>query len=404
MATIPQSDKPALEGGTPTFEEFLVFGRPVLGEEEVAAVADVIRSTWLGTGSRCIEFEQAFATAVGARHAVAVSSCTAGLHAALVAAGVGPGDEVITTALTFVATVHAIVHAGATPVLADVDPDTLNIDPDAVRALVGSRTRAVLPVHFGGLPCDLGALRALVEEKNLVMVEDAAHALGARYDGFPVGGQGVACFSFYPNKNITTGEGGMVTTDDDELAEKLHILRLHGLSRDAWERFRSKRVVYSDAVALGFKYNMTDMQAALGLVQLPRLDAFLDARRALAEAYDRELAEVPGIVRKARPWSDALRHAHHLYVVEVDADEYGLDRDRLLEALRAENIGAGVHYRAVHLHPYYEETLGLGPDALPNATRLSNRVLSLPLSPAMSEDDVVRVAGAVRKLHSYYAR
>jgi dTDP-4-amino-4,6-dideoxygalactose transaminase len=179
---------------------------------------------------------------------------------------------------------------------------------------------------------------------------------------------------------------------------------LHGLSRDAWERFRSKRIVYSDAVALGFKYNMTDMQAALGLVQLPRLESFLDARRELAEVYDSELADMPGIVRKAHPWSDVLRHAHHLYVVEVDAAAYGLDRDGLLEALRAENIGAGVHYRAVHLHPYYEERLGIGPDALPNATRLSGRVLSLPLSPAMSEDDVVRVASAIRKLHSYYAR
>lgn len=394
------SDKPAIAGGEPAFGEFLVFGKPVLGDEEIEAVADVIRSTWIGTGERCIEFERAIADYVGAKHGVGVSSCTAALHAALVAAGVGPGDEVITTALTFVATAHAIVHAGATPILADVEHETLNIDVEDVRRRLTERTRAVVPVHFGGLPVQLQELRKVARSVEAVIVEDAAHALGARYGGRPIGADGVACFSFYPNKNITTGEGGMITCEDDELAERLHILRLHGLSRDAWERFRSKRVVFSDAVALGFKYNLTDLQAALGLVQLRRLDDFMTARRALSARYDDVLVEIPGLRAQPRPWNDDVQHAHHLYVVEVEP-EFGIDRDDLLAALRAENIGAGVHYRAVHLHPYYRNQLGMSSGELPVASLLSERVLSLPLSPAMTVEDVERVGAALRRIYEH---
>ena len=397
------SSQPAIAGGEPAFDEFLVFGKPVLGEEEVEAVGQVIRSSWIGTGDRCIEFEQAFAGHVGAPHAVAVSSCTAALHIALVAAGVGPGDEVITTALTFVATAHAIAHAGATPVLADVDRDTLNIDVADVRRRVTERTRSIIPVHFGGLAVDLAAVRAIANEAGATLIEDAAHAVGTVHAGRPIGATGIACFSFYPNKNITTGEGGMVTTDDAELAERLHILRLHGLSRDAWERFRSKRVVRSDAIALGFKYNLTDIQAAMGLVQLRKLDDFMEIRRRLATVYDQELADIPGLRAQPRPWTDTEHHAHHLYVVQVDADEFGMDRDDLLASLRAENIGAGVHYRAVHLHPYYHDALGLDATDLPVATELSSRVISLPLSAAMTDDDVARVGAALRRIQRFYA-
>jgi dTDP-4-amino-4,6-dideoxygalactose transaminase len=396
------SDVPAVAGGEPAFDEFLVFGKPVLGEEEVEAVADVIRSAWIGTGDRCIEFERAFADHVGASHGIAVSSCTAALHVALVAAGIGPGDEVITTALTFVATAHAIAHAGATPVLADVDRDTLNIDVVDVRRRVTERTRAIIPVHFGGLAVDLAGLRAIAHDAGAVLIEDAAHAVGTVHEGQPIGATGIACFSFYPNKNMTTGEGGMVTTNDDELAERMHVLRLHGLSRDAWERFRSKRVVRSDAIALGFKYNLTDIQAAMGLVQLRKLDSFMEVRRRLAAAYDHELEDIAGLHAQPRPWSDTERHAHHLYVVQVDAAEFGVDRDDLLAALRAENIGAGVHYRAVHLHPYYHKALGLLASDLPVATELSERVLSLPLSAGMTEDDVARVGAALRRIRRFY--
>jgi dTDP-4-amino-4,6-dideoxygalactose transaminase len=394
--------KPAVEGGKAAFEEFLVFGKPVLGDEEIDAVADVIRSTWIGTGNRCVEFERAFADHVGAPHAVAVSSCTAALHAALVASGIGPGDEVVTTALTFVATAHAIQHAGGTPVLADVDEATLNIDLEDVRRRLTPRTKAILPVHFGGLACDMAGLRAVAEEIGAVIIEDAAHAVGTLHEGRPIGASGTACFSFYPNKNITTGEGGMVTTDDADLAERLHVLRLHGLSRDAWERFRSKRVVFSDAIALGFKYNLTDMQAAMGLVQLRKLEGFMAVRRELAAVYDRELADIDGLRAQVRPWTDTEQHAHHLFVVQVDPSSFGIDRDHLLAALREENIGAGVHYRAVHLHPYYRDALGLTAEDLPVASKLSTRVLSLPLSAAMTEDDVVRVCDAVRRIHRFY--
>jgi dTDP-4-amino-4,6-dideoxygalactose transaminase len=403
VATDSLRGRPAIEGGEPAFGEFLVFGKPVLGQDEIDAVSDVIRSAWIGTGERCIEFEREFAKHVGAAHAVGVSSCTAALHAALVGAGVGPGDEVITTALTFVATAHAIAHAGATPVLADVERDTLNIDVADVRRRVTERTRAIIPVHFGGMAVDLAGLRAIADEADAVVVEDAAHAVGTMHEGRPIGATGIACFSFYPNKNITTGEGGMITTNDADLAERLHVLRLHGLSRDAWERFRSKRVVFSDAIALGFKYNLTDMQAAMGLVQLRKLDTFMAVRRRIASAYDRELADVAGLHAQPRPWTETERHAHHLYVVQVDPDEFGIDRDDLLNALRAENIGAGIHYRAVHMHPYYREALGLESTDLPVATQLSSRVLSLPLSAAMTEDDVARVGVALRRIQAYYA-
>lgn len=402
MEVRPIASTPAVEGGAPAFDELLVFGKPVFGDEEIEAVAEVIRSTWVGQGPRCKEFELRFRELVGAKHAVSVSSCTAGIHLALVALGIGPGDEVVTTSLTFVATVNAIHHAGATPVFADVDGDTLNIDPAEVERVTTSRTRAILPVHFGGHPCDLPAIRSIAARNDAFVVEDAAHAVGSADADGPIGTRGIACFSFYANKNITTAEGGMVTVDDAELAERLEILRLHGLSRDAWKRFRTKEVVYSDAVAAGFKYNLTDLQAAIGLVQLDRLDGFMDARRALAAAYDRELEGIPGLRPQPRPWNATLRHGHHLYIVEVDDEAFGIDRDELLAALRAENIGAGIHYRAVHLHPYYRDVLRIPSGTLPNTERLSAGVLSLPLSPAMSEDDVVRVAAATRRIHQYY--
>jgi dTDP-4-amino-4,6-dideoxygalactose transaminase len=398
------SGKPAIAGGRPAFDELLVFGKPVFGDEEVDAVAGVIRSAWVGQGERCVEFESRFAELVEAPHAVSVSSCTAGMHLALTALGIGPGDEVVTTSLTFVATVNAILHTGATPVFADVDVNTLNIDPEQVARKLTPRTRAIVPVHFGGMPCDLDALHALADTQGAHVVEDAAHAIGAAYRGKPIGGTGIACFSFYANKNITTAEGGMITLADEGLVEQLEVLRLHGLSRDAWKRFSSKKVLYSDAIAPGFKYNLTDLQAALGLVQLDRLEGFMEARRRLACVYDEELSGVPGLRPQPRPWDDDLRHGHHLYIVEVDPASFHADRDELLVALREENIGAGIHYRAVHLHPYYRETMPVRDGELPNTERLSSRVISLPLSPGMTDDEVRAVCGAIRRIHEHYMR
>lgn len=403
MSVRPSLRLPAIAGGEPAFEDLLVSGKPDLGEAEVEAVAEVIRSGWVGEGPRCREFELRFAELVRAQRAISVSSCTAGLHLTLSALGVGPGDEVVTTSLTFVATVNAIQHTGATPVFADVDVETLNLDPDEVAGKLTRRTRAILPVHFGGMPCDLNALRGIAADWGAALVEDAAHAIGAVYEGLPIGSKGMACFSLHASKNITSGEGGMITLEDRELAERLEVLRLHGLSANAWDRVHSKGVIRSEAIAPGFKYNLTDLQAALGLVQLGRLGEFMAVRRRLAETYDRALDGIPGLRHQPRPWNENVRHGHHLYVVEVDADGFGIDRDALVAALRAENIGAGIHYRAVHLHPYYRETMRVPSGALPNTERLSHRVLSLPLSPTMEEEDAARVADAVRRLHQFYA-
>lgn len=395
----------AFEGGEPIRAEFLPFGRPLVSEEEIAAMADVLRSGWIGMGKKTIEFEETFARACGARHAVSVSSCTAGLHIALVAAGLGPGHEVITTPLTFVATVNAILETGATPVLVEIDPRTLNIEPEAVAAAITPRTRALLPVHFGGLACDLARLGELARARGLVVIEDAAHAVGSRKDGKPIGGHGnLVAFSFYPNKNMTSIEGGMVTTDDDALAEEMRLLRLHGLSSDAWRRFSTKEIVVSEAIRGGYKYNLTDVQSVLGLGQLARLEGFLETRERYAAIYDRELAGLP-IDRQTRPPLGAPdRHGLHLYVILLRLDELTVDRNTILKALRAENVGAGLHYLAVHEHHYFRSILPYRHGDFPVAESVSNRTLTLPLSPSMSEDDLWDVIEAVRSVLGRYRK
>ena len=395
----------AAEGGRPIRDEFLPFGRPVVSEEEITAVAAVLRSGWLGMGKRTLEFEEAFARYTGARHAVTVSSCTAGLHVALLAAGLGPGQEVVTTPMTFVATVNAILQTGATPVLVDIDPHTLNIETEAVAQAITPRTRAILPVHFGGLPCDLEGLGELACSHGLALVEDAAHGVGARYRGKPIGGYGnLAAFSFYPNKNMTTIEGGMVTTDDDRLAEEMRLLRLQGLSSDAWRRFGSKDLVVSHALRLGYKYNLTDVQSVLGLGQLSRLEAFLGVRERYAEIYDRELAELPIDTQRRPPCGSPDRHGLHLYVILLRLEELTVDRDTVVRALRAENIGVGVHYLPIHEHPYHAETLSYRTGDFPVAESVSKRTLTLPLSPGMSEEDLWDVIEAVRSVLSRYRK
>ena len=389
----------AIEGGPPVRDSFLPFGRPAINEDEIAAVAEVLRSGWPGMGQHTLAFEQAFAAYVGARHAVSVSSCTAGLHVALAAAGAGPGDEVITTPMTFAATVNAIRQTGATAVLADIDPDTLNLDAGAVERALTPRTKVLLPVHFGGLPCDLDRLRTVAQAHGLAIVEDAAHAVGAVSRGTRVGGHGnLAAFSFYPNKNMTTIEGGMVTTDDDGLANEMRLLRLHGLSTDAWRRFSSREVVHSEVIRAGFKYNMTDVQAVLGVSQLARLEGFLAVRERYAALYDRELADLP-FDRQYRPPADgADRHALHLYLVLLRLDALSVDRDHVLRALRAENIGASLHYQAIHLHPYYQRVLPYRPGDFPVAERVAGCTVTLPLSPSMLETDARDVVRALRSI------
>jgi len=392
----------AIDGGTPIRAQFLPFGRPLISEQEIAAVADVLRSGWLGMGERTIAFERAFAAYCGADHAVSVSSCTAALHLSLVALGLGPGDEVVTTPMTFAATVNAILEVGASPVLVDIDPRTLNVEPDAVAAAIGPRTKALLPVHFGGRPVDLTAFGALARAHGLAIVEDAAHAVGAVHAGARVGSHGnLAAFSFYPNKNMTTIEGGMVTTDDPELAEALRLLRLHGLSNDAWKRYHTKALVTSQVVRFGYKANLTDVQSVLGMGQLERLEEFLGVRERYAAVYDAALADLP-IDRQERQAGPGERHGLHLYVILLRLDELTCDRDQVVRALRAENIGVGLHYQALHEHPYYAQRLGHGAGAFPVAEDVSARTLTLPLGPSMSGEDLHDVVHAVRCVLARY--
>ena len=377
-------------------KDFLVFGAPVIGEEEIAEVIATLRSGWIGTGPRVQEFERRFAAVVGAKYAVALNSCTAGLHLSLKVLGVGPGDEVITTPLTWCATANVVVHVGARPVFVDVDRATGNILPDQVEAAITPRTKAIMPVHFAGRACDMDAIMDIARRHGLKVVEDAAHAIEATWKGRKVGSIGhCTAFSFYANKNITTAEGGMVTTDDETLAERMRILSLHGVSADAWRRFRPDGPAHVEVIEPGFKYNMTDIQAALGLRQLDKLHEHHERRERLWRFYDEALAGLP--LRLPAPPEPDCCHARHMYTVLVDASRARLDRDSLREALRARNIGTGVHYVALHLHRYYRESLGLRRGMFPNAEYISDHTLSLPLTAGMTERDAQDVVNALRE-------
>lgn len=363
------------------------FHLPLVGEDEKREVLESLESGWLTAGPKVKAFEAAFAEHVGARHAIAVSSCTAALHLALLGAGVGPGDEVLTTPLTFCATVNTILETGARPVLVDVDPRTLCMDPEAAARAITPRTRALLPVHYAGYPAPLGAFRDLATKHGLALVDDAAHALGTAVAGVPVGlGTLATCFSFYATKNLATGDGGMVTTDDDELAARLRKLALHGMSRDAWKRFTADGSWRYDVEMLGYKYNMTDPAAALGLAQLRRFQAMQERRLALAGVYD-EAMEALGLVAPPRPDVEEGTHAWHLYVVRLVAGGWSFGRDRLIEELKARGIGTSVHYIPIHHHSFYQRELGVRPGDFPHCDAAADTMLSLPLYPRMSDDD-----------------
>lgn len=379
---------------------FILFGKPVIGEEEIQAVAKVLRSGWIGMGPKCLEFEKQFAEYVGSKRAISLSSCTAALHLALVASGIGPGDEVITTPLTFVATLNAIEYSGAKPVLVDIEEKTLNINPDLIRRAITKDTKAIMPVHFGGLVSDMEKLFSLAREYNLTVIEDAAHAVGSRKEGKMVGGFGrsLACFSFYPNKNITSIEGGMITTEDDEVANKIELMRVHGLSNEAWKRYQAgSSLNHSIAIAQGFKYNMTDVQAAVGICQLRKLEGFLKKREIYAAMYDGILFGLPILIQPRPKDVDKNRHSLHLYLVVLDLNKLDVDRDYLVREIREKGVGATVHYQAVHLHPYYSKKIG--PKGLfPVAESISERILTLPLTPGLSLGEAQRVATITRKI------
>lgn len=379
------------------------FYTPDIGEEEIAAVVETLRSGWITIGPRTQEFEKRFAAFVGAPHAVAVSSCTAALHLALDCIGIQPGDEVITSTLTFTATGATVLHAGGTLVLADVTPDTLNLDPADVGRKVSPRTRAIVPVHYAGHPAPMDELLDIARTHRLAVIEDAAHALPAAYKGRRVGTIGdLTAFSFYATKNLCTGEGGMLTTSNEEWADVLRTRRLHGMSRDAWRRYSTEGQWRYDVLYPGFKYNMTDLNASLGLVQLRRLPQLYERRRQLAQRYYELLADVEAIqLPEVRP---EVEHAWHLFVVRLRTEALRIDRDRMIEELRQAGVGTQVHFIPLHMHSYYRGRFGFQPEQFPVASAVAERIISLPLFTRMTDDDVAYVCDQLRRIVRAYRR
>lgn len=377
-------------------ERFLVFGSPLIGEEDIEEVVATLRSGWIGTGPRVAALEKRFTSYKNAEHAVAVHSCTAALHLSLLAADLPEKSEVITTPLTFCATVNAVIHAGHTPVLADVDPSTMNIDPDKIEAAITSRTRAIIPVHFAGRPCAMEKIMAIAKKYGLIVIEDCAHAIESTLHGVPAGNFGdFGCFSFYVTKNITTGEGGMVLVKSEEHAARIKRLALHGMSADAWNRYGDDGYKHYHVVECGFKYNMMDLQAAIGLHQLERIDEYHARRALLREKYNIALRGLP-VTIPALP-EDGSVDAHHLYPILIDEKKTGCSRDRFLQNMTSEGIGVGVHYLSLAEHPYYQKTYGWHPEAYPEAMRIGRQTVSLPLSAKLTFDDVDDVIIAVKR-------
>ena len=376
-------------------DTYLVFGQPRIEQAEIDEVVASMESGWLGTGPKAAEFERRIADYKGVPYAIGLNSCTAGLHLACIVLGLEPGDEVITTPLTFCATINAIVHAGATPVLADVDPVTMNIDPEAVRRAITPRTRAILPVHFAGKPCDMNALMAIAKEHDLRVIEDCAHAIETEYHGRKAGTIGdLGVLSFYSTKNLVTGEGGMVLTRDEALAHRVKNMGLHGMSADAWKRFGDDGYRHYDVVEIGFKYNMMDLQAAIGMHQVTRVEDWWQRRLTIWRRYIDAFADLP--LELPAPFVEDERHALHLFTVRVDEATAGLSRDDLLLALHQRNIGTGVHYRAIPEMSVYRARFGWRPEDYPNARRIGDTTLSLPLSAKLTDRDADDVVEAVR--------
>lgn len=386
-------------------DTFLPFFSPSIGEEEIGEVIDTLRSGWLTTGPKARQFESEFAARVNSRHAIAVNSGTAALHLALVAHGVKAGDEVITTPNTFCATLEAIEYVGAKPVLVDIEPSTLNIDANRIERVVTPKTRAIIPVHFAGLPCDMDLIMDIANRYGLYVLEDAAHAVGATYKGKNIGSIGHAtAFSFYANKNLTTAEGGMVTTDDDRLAEQLRGLSLHGISHDAWMRYSAEGSWFYEVLDLGYKYNLSDLQASLGIWQLRRLNDFIAIRERLAARYTRALSSLVQVGTPTIESQPGTQHAWHLYTISLDTSALTISRAQFIDELRGANVGASVHFIPIHFHPHYRIKFGWQPRDFPNAAVNYERTVSLPLYPAMSDDDVDYVSEVVSDIVKSHRR
>jgi dTDP-4-amino-4,6-dideoxygalactose transaminase len=385
-------------------DTFLPFSAPTIEDAEINEVVDSLKSGWITTGPKVKRFEEAFKEYVNSPTAIALSSATAGLHLTLLALKIQPGDEIITTPMTFASTVSMIILCGAKPVLVDIEPGTLNIDVSKIREKITPRTKAVIPVHFAGQSCDMDPLFALAAEFGLIVIEDAAHAAGTEYKGKRIGSfNTISIFSFHPNKNITTGEGGIVCTQDESLAELIAMLRFHGHSREAFKNFPANTTANYDILMAGFKYNMMDIQAAIGIHQLPKLDRFIDSRTEIANYYNQELAAIAELsLPSLAPYQQ--RHAWHLYTPLVRIEELNINRDRFMEELKKLNIGTGLHYKAIHRHAYYKETIGVSDADLPVAGYVSDRILSLPLFPTMTMDDAADVVETLKTVIALHRR
>jgi dTDP-4-amino-4,6-dideoxygalactose transaminase len=384
-------------------EGFLPFHALDIAEDEIQAVVETLRSGWLTSGAKVRQFEEDFARYVGCRHAVALNSGTAALHLALEAAGVQEGDEVLVPTMTFTASAEVVLYFKAKPVLVDCRLDTLNIDPDQIEKAITAKTKAIMPVHIGGQPCDMHRILEIARARNLKVIEDAAHALPTRYHGSMVGTIGdITCFSFYATKTITTGEGGMATTENPEWAERMRVMSLHGISRDAWKRYTAEGSWYYEVLYPGYKYNLTDVAAALGIQQLKKCDRYWEHRRRCANVYNEGFKEVPEItIPYVEPY---VQHAWHLYVIQLNLEQLRIGRNEFIELLKKANIGTSVHFIPLHLHPYYRETFGYCPEDFPAASAVFKRIISLPIYPALTETALQRVIETVRTLVKTHRR
>ncbi len=385
-------------------DDFLPFSLPLIEEDEIAEVVDAIKSNWITTGPKTKLFEKQFAEYIGCKHAIAVNSCTAALHLALEAIGIQEGDEIITSPMTFAATAEVIRYFKAKPVFVDIDPVTMNIDPQKIEELLvsynrqGSLPKAIIPVHFGGYPCDMDRIADIAARYDLKVIEDAAHALPAHYRGKTIGTiSDISCFSFYATKNITTGEGGMITTDNDEWADRMRIMSLHGISKDAWKRYTSEGNWYYEIIDPGYKYNLTDIAAALGVTQLKKANLFWERRTEIASMYSEAFKEIEAIEIPINGAEDIV-HSWHLYVIKLNLGSLLIDRKCFLEKLKEMGIGTSVHFIPLHIHPYYRNTYGYNADDFPVAHNNFKRIISLPIYPKMTDEDVHRVIEAVKKV------
>jgi perosamine synthetase len=399
---------------TTVSDDFLPFALPLIEEEEISEVIDTLRSGWITTGPKVKLFEKEFAEYIGCKHAIAVNSCTAALHLALEAIGIQEGDEIITSPMTFAATGEVIQYFKARPIFVDIDSKTMNLDMGLLENIVKRRCesgnrgklKAIIPVHYAGYPCDMDALMALTSKFDLRIIEDAAHAFPTSYKRRIIGTIGdITCFSFYATKNITTGEGGMITTENEEYADRMRIMSLHGISKDAWKRYTAEGSWYYEIIAPGYKYNLTDIAAGLGITQLRKVDAFLKRRMQIAEMYHEAFQELKELdLPLANEGEEGTTHSRHLYVIRLNLQRLQIDRNKFIDELRRRGIGTSVHFIPLHIHPYYRETYGYQPDDFPVAYETYKRIVSLPIYAKMSDGDAQRVVEAVKDVITLYRK